>query len=65
MQHRIDDLTLLPIETTLITLRQVDAFRAVMMTGTITGAAEMLEVSQPAISRLVKDRERVLGFELF
>ena len=65
MQHRIDDLTLLPIETTLITLRQVDAFRAVMMTGTITGAAEMLEVSQPAISRLVKDLERVLGFELF
>lgn len=36
-----------------------------MMTGTITGAAEMLDVSQPAISRLVKDLERVLGFELF
>ena len=65
MQYRIGDFTLLSIGATLITLRQVDAFRAVMMTGTITGAAEILEVSQPAISRLVKDLERALGFELF
>tara|TARA_Y100000588_G_scaffold20716_2_gene20955 strand:- start:2790 stop:3743 length:954 start_codon:yes stop_codon:yes gene_type:complete len=65
IQYRIDDFTLLSIGATLITLRQVDAFRAVMMTGTITGAAEILEVSQPAISRLVKDLERALGFELF
>ena len=49
----------------LITLRQVDAFRSVMITGTITGASVMLSISQPAVTRLIQDLERVLGFDLF
>ncbi|MBT6348909.1 MAG: LysR family transcriptional regulator [Proteobacteria bacterium] len=49
----------------MITLRQVDAFRAVMITGTITGAAEMMNISQPAVTRLIQELERVLGFDLF
>ena len=49
----------------MITLRQVDAFRAVMVTGTVTGASVMLEISQPAVTRLIQDLERVLGFDLF
>ena len=49
----------------MITLRQVDAFRAVMITGTITGAAEMMNISQPAVTRLIQELERALGFDLF
>jgi DNA-binding transcriptional LysR family regulator len=48
-----------------ITFKQIDAFRAIMLTGTATGAAKMLGVSQPAISRLVSDLERDIGYDLF
>jgi len=48
-----------------ITYRQIDAFRAVMLTGTATEAARMLAISQPAISRLVADLEAEVGFKLF
>jgi len=46
-------------------LRQIEVIRAVMMTGTISGAAEMLNVSAPGISRLVKHTEESLGIRLF
>jgi DNA-binding transcriptional LysR family regulator len=49
----------------MITLRQVEAFRAVMVTGTVTHAADMLHISQPAVSRLLSDLERTVGFRLF
>ncbi|MHA3976983.1 LysR substrate-binding domain-containing protein [Halovulum sp. GXIMD14794] len=48
-----------------MTLRQIEVIRAVMMTGTISGAAEMLHVSAPGISRLVKHTEESLGLRLF
>jgi DNA-binding transcriptional LysR family regulator len=48
-----------------MTLRQIEVIRAVMMTGTISGAAEMLNVSAPGISRLVKHTEELLGIRLF
>ncbi len=48
-----------------ITFRQLAAFRAVIETGTVTQAAEMLHVSQPAISRMLGDLEHELGFRLF
>ena len=48
-----------------LTLRQVEVIRAVMMTGTISGAAELLNVSAPGISRLVKHTEESLGVRLF
>lgn len=48
-----------------MTLRQIEVIRAVMMTGTISGAAEMLNVSAPGISRLVKNTEESLGIRLF
>lgn len=48
-----------------ITFRQIDAFRTVILTGTVTEAAAMLGISQPAVSRLVLDLEEQLGFKLF
>ena len=48
-----------------LTLRQVEVIRAVMMTGTIQGAAEFLNVSPPGISRLLKHTEESLGVRLF
>ena len=48
-----------------LTLRQVEVIRAVMMTGTIQGAANFLNVSAPGISRLVKHTEDSLGIRLF
>jgi len=46
-------------------LRQIEMFRAVMATGSISGAARLLSVSQPAISRLLAYTEDRLGLTLF
>lgn len=48
-----------------ITLRQIEVIRAVMLRGTISGAAEFLNVSPPGISRLIKHTEDSLGIRLF
>ncbi|RRJ82866.1 LysR substrate-binding domain-containing protein [Aestuariirhabdus litorea] len=48
-----------------ISFRQVEAFRAVMIAGTTTGAAEILYISQPAVSRLLSDFEESVGVQLF
>lgn len=48
-----------------VNLRQLDAFRAVMSTGSIVGAARVLFVSQPAVSRLISDFEETTGLRLF
>ncbi len=46
-------------------MRQIEAFRAVMLSGGITAAAAMLHISQPSVSRLISDLERAVGFPLF
>ncbi|WP_233829496.1 LysR family transcriptional regulator [Paraburkholderia sp. ZP32-5] len=46
-------------------LRQMEVFRAVMLTGSINAAAKMLYVSQPAVSKLVSHTETTLGLRLF
>jgi DNA-binding transcriptional LysR family regulator len=48
-----------------LTIRQVEAFRAFMQRRSVKGAAEMLYISQPAVSRLIADCEESLGFTLF
>jgi DNA-binding transcriptional LysR family regulator len=45
--------------------RQIEAFRAVMLTSSMTVAAELLKITQPAVSRLVKDLEADLQLTLF
>jgi len=48
-----------------LSARQVEAFQTVMVTRSMTEAAELMHVSQPAISRLIHDMEAALGFPLF
>src|ERR1700743_2258747 len=45
--------------------RQLEAFRTVMLTGSMTIAAEALQITQPAVSRLIRDLEIVLSLRLF
>lgn len=45
--------------------RQLEVFRAIMRSGTVTGAAKALNVSQPALSQIVLHTEDELGFRLF
>src|SRR5271154_2441336 len=46
-------------------LRQIEVFRAVMLAGSVTDAARLLRVSQPAVSRLLRHTEDRLGMPLF
>src|SRR3990170_3218630 len=48
-----------------LNFRQIETFRAVMAAGSISGAAQLLFVSQPAVSRLLSHTERSVGFALF
>lgn len=45
--------------------RQIEAFHAVMLGGTMTRAAEILHISQPAISRLIDQLEHSTRLRLF
>lgn len=46
-------------------LRQMEVFRAVMLTGSVNGAAKLLFTSQPAVSRIISHTEQTLGLSLF
>lgn len=45
--------------------RQIEAFRAVVLTGSVSGAAGLINVTQPAVSRLIRDLQSRLGLTLF
>lgn len=45
--------------------RQIEAFRAIARTGTVTAAAAALHISQPAVSRLLGHLEQQLDMALF
>ncbi|WP_165823573.1 LysR substrate-binding domain-containing protein [Metarhizobium album] len=46
-------------------VRQIEAFNAVMKSGSVTKAAEALFVSQPALTKLIQAFEFSCGFKLF
>lgn len=46
-------------------VRQLEAFQAVVLTGSVTAAANRMNVSQPAVSQLLGQLERTCGFKLF
>jgi DNA-binding transcriptional LysR family regulator len=46
-------------------IRQLECFREILATGTVTGAAKVLGISQPSASSLIANLERELGFALF
>ena len=48
-----------------LTHRHIEVFRAVMASGHVTRAAEMLHTSQPTVSRELARLEQVLGLPLF
>jgi DNA-binding transcriptional LysR family regulator len=49
----------------MLTLRQIEVIRAIMVTGTVGGAARLLNVSSPGISRVMKHAEASVGMKLF
>ena len=48
-----------------LNLRQIEAFRAVIEAGSMTEAGTALGITQPAVSRLVRDFEDQFGLQLF
>ena len=48
-----------------LNLRQIEAFRSVMLAGSVVGAARLMSVTQPAVSRAVGLLELRIGYKLF
>lgn len=46
-------------------LRHIEIFQAILQTGSVTGAASLLNISQPAATKALRHAEAQLGFELF
>jgi DNA-binding transcriptional LysR family regulator len=46
-------------------LRYIELFHAILTTGSLTGAAELLNISEPAASKALRHAEQQLGFALF
>lgn len=46
-------------------IRHVEAIHAVMLTGTVSGASRLLNLTQPAVTRTLQHAELQLGFPLF
>jgi DNA-binding transcriptional LysR family regulator len=48
-----------------LSLKNLKCFRAVMDAGSVTAAADSLSITQPAVSRMLRQLEADIGFELF
>ncbi len=48
-----------------LNLRHIEAFRAVMLTGSVVGAARLMSVTQPGVSRTIGLMELRIGYPLF
>jgi DNA-binding transcriptional LysR family regulator len=48
-----------------VRLRHIEVFQAVYSSGSVTRAAEILNVSQPSVSKVLAHAEQQLGYALF
>ena len=48
-----------------INLRQIEAFKGVIENGTVSRASQLLNISQPAMSKLIAHLEADTGLRLF
>ena len=55
----------LSVHNRIMRLRHIEVFNAVMLTGSVSAAARMINVTQPAVSRTLQHAEVQLGFPLF
>ena len=46
-------------------IKHVEVFNAIMLTGTVSGAARLLHVTQPAVTQTLQHAELQLGYALF
>ncbi|MBM3116473.1 LysR family transcriptional regulator [Jeongeupia naejangsanensis] len=46
-------------------LRHIEVFQAIRQSGSVSGAAQLLHVSQPAVTKVLQHAELQLGFPLF
>ncbi|EFH11231.1 LysR family transcriptional regulator [Teichococcus cervicalis] len=49
----------------MLTLRQIEVFRAVLQAGSMMGAARRLGIAQPTVTRVIRRMEDVIGVPLF
>ncbi len=49
----------------MLTFRQLEALKSVIEAGSVVKAAEIMRLSQPAVSRLLSDLETAVGYGLF
>ncbi|NYH21642.1 LysR family transcriptional regulator [Paraburkholderia bryophila] len=55
----------LSVSSTTMRLRHIEVFHAVMQAGSLSGAASLLNISQPAASKMLAQAEHSLGVALF
>lgn len=53
------------VAAAMLSLRQIEIFRAIMIAKTVSGAAQMLGAAQPGLSRMLRHMEDKLRFRLF
>jgi DNA-binding transcriptional LysR family regulator len=65
MTRDSDILNVIAFRLSAMNLRQLEVFHAIMQTGSVTAAARSLNVTQPAISAVLKHTEQTLKMRLF
>lgn len=53
------------LSRSVLSFRQIEVFRAVMIAKSVIGASRMLNCAQPGLSRTIKHMEGKVGFQLF
>lgn len=61
----VPDMQAMSVHNLVMRLRHIEVFNAVMQTGSVSAAARMINVTQPAVSRTLQHAEVQLGFALF